>query len=77
MAMTSASNALAAAGVRRVSRFRAVFDAMPAEPAKAREPSANATDATSARDRALALLAGCRCGVSGKRDEGRHVEDGI
>ena len=71
--VVSAGNAAAAAGIRRVSRFRAVLDAVPAESTKAREPSANATDAASARDWALALLAGSRRGVGGKRYDAQRL----
>ena len=53
--VVSAGYAVAAAGLRGIGRFGAVFDALSAKPTKARESAANATDAVSTRDRALAL----------------------
>ena len=65
----SAGYAVAAAGLRGIGRFGAVFDAVSAKPTKARESATNATDAVSTRDRALALCTVGWCGCGGKCDD--------
>ena len=69
--VVSAGYAVAAAGLRGIGRFGAVFDALSAKPTKARESAANATDAVSTRDRALALCPVGWCGCGGKCDDVR------